>query len=60
MDDLTGVMTREWNYFPLSATMNNLLVGLGGITSDEQLAGKNDLLARINRPITWVCSTTNH
>ena len=31
-DPLTVVMTREWDYFPISATMNNLLVGLGGIT----------------------------
>ena len=59
-DDLTGVMTREWNYFPLSATMNNLLVGLGGITSDEQLAGKNDLLARIKPADYMGVQYTNH
>lgn len=34
-DDLTGVMSREWNTQPLSATMNNLYVGLGGISSAE-------------------------
>ena len=36
-DDLTGVMTREWNHFLLSATLNNLWVGLGGIPSTQQL-----------------------
>jgi hypothetical protein len=36
-DDLTGVMSREWNAQLLSATLNNLYVGLGGITSEEQL-----------------------
>ncbi len=36
-NDLTGVMTREWNAQPLSATLNNLFIGLGGIPSAEQL-----------------------
>ena len=36
-DDLTGVMTREWNSQYLSATLNNLYTGLGGITSEEQI-----------------------
>jgi len=36
-DDLTGVMTREWNHFLLSSTLNNLWVGLGGIPSTNQL-----------------------
>lgn len=36
-DDLTGAMTREWNYFPISATLNNLFVGLGGIKSTDQV-----------------------
>lgn len=36
-DDLSGVMTREWNSQPLSATLNNLYIGLGGIASEEQL-----------------------
>lgn len=36
-DDLTGVMTREWNEQYLSATLNNLYTGLGGITSEEQI-----------------------
>ncbi|WP_290798702.1 SusD/RagB family nutrient-binding outer membrane lipoprotein [Flavihumibacter sp. UBA7668] len=34
---LTGVMTREWNYFQLSATMRNLTIGLGGIESADQV-----------------------
>lgn len=36
-DALTGVMTREWNYFQLSSTMNNLYLGLGGIKSADQV-----------------------
>ncbi len=39
-DDLTGVMSREWNTQPLSATLNNLYLGLGGVKSEDQLAGK--------------------
>src|SRR5690606_11017185 len=36
-DPLTGVMTREWNYFQLSSTINNLYLGLGGIKSADQV-----------------------
>lgn len=36
-DALTGVMTREWNSFILSSTMNNLMLGLGGIKSADQV-----------------------
>ena len=36
-DDLTAVMSREWNAQPLSATLNNLYIGLGGIPSERQL-----------------------
>lgn len=36
-DPLSGVMTRSWNQMPLSATLNNLFVGLGGIPSSNQL-----------------------
>lgn len=36
-DDLTAVMSREWNAQNLSATLNNLYVGLGGIPSDRQV-----------------------
>lgn len=35
-DDLTGVMSREWNNQFLSATLNNLYIGLGGISSQIQ------------------------
>jgi len=36
-DDLTGVMSRQWNSQPLSATLNNLYIGLGGVDSENQL-----------------------
>lgn len=36
-DALTGVMTREWNSQPLSATLNNLYIGLGGISTQDQV-----------------------
>jgi hypothetical protein len=36
-DDLTAVMSREWNAQLLSATLNNLYIGLGGIPSEVQL-----------------------
>src|SRR5690625_2215713 len=37
-DAYTGVMTREWNMNYLSPTMNNLMIGLGGILSKDQLS----------------------
>ncbi|HAX95240.1 MAG TPA: SusD/RagB family nutrient-binding outer membrane lipoprotein, partial [Prolixibacteraceae bacterium] len=39
-DALSGVMSREWNAQPLSATLNNLYVGLGGVKSEDQLDSK--------------------
>lgn len=36
-DDLTGVMSREWNSQQLSATLNNLMIGLGGVKTADQL-----------------------
>ncbi len=36
-DALTGVMTREWNAFMLSATMNNLVKNLGSIKTADQV-----------------------
>ncbi len=36
-NNLTAVMSREWNAQPLSATLNNLFIGLGGIPSQDQL-----------------------
>ena len=37
-DDLTGVMSREWNSQIISVTLNNLYIGLGGVKSTDQLA----------------------
>jgi len=37
-DPLSGVMSREWNAQTLSATLNNLYIGLGGIKSDQLVA----------------------
>src|SRR5690606_22561565 len=36
-DPLSGVMSREWNGQVLSATLNNLYLGLGGVKSEVQL-----------------------
>ncbi len=36
-DGLTGVMSRPWNQQILSETMNNLMIGLGGVSSTDQL-----------------------
>jgi len=35
-DALTGVMSRSWNTQLLSATLNNLFIGLGGIKTADQ------------------------
>ncbi|ANF51026.1 susd and RagB outer membrane lipoprotein domain protein [Chryseobacterium glaciei] len=37
-DALTGVMSREWNSQLLSATLNNMYIGLGGVNSTDQLS----------------------
>lgn len=37
--DYTGVMTREWWDHEISATLNNLMIGLGGIESANLLSG---------------------
>ncbi|MFD2033894.1 SusD/RagB family nutrient-binding outer membrane lipoprotein [Belliella marina] len=39
-DDLTGVMSREWNIQWLSSTLNNLYVGLGGVPTQSQVASQ--------------------
>ncbi|MGO1519912.1 MAG: SusD/RagB family nutrient-binding outer membrane lipoprotein [Sphingobacterium sp.] len=39
-DPLSGVMSREWNGQILSATLNNLYLGLGGIKSVDQLSSQ--------------------
>ncbi|WP_291870282.1 SusD/RagB family nutrient-binding outer membrane lipoprotein [Maribacter sp.] len=36
--DYTGVMTRQWNNQYLSPTLNNLMIGLGGVSSVDQLS----------------------
>lgn len=38
-DDLSGVYTRCWYLLPLSTTLDNLVVNLGGIKSADQLPG---------------------
>lgn len=37
-NELSGVMTRPWNQQIISATLNNLYLGLGGVTSQSQLS----------------------
>ena len=37
-NDFTGVMTREWWDHEVSATLNNLMIGLGGIPSADLLS----------------------
>ncbi len=36
-DDATGVYSRSWYTLPLTATLNNLTVNLGGIKTEDQL-----------------------
>lgn len=36
-DALTGVMSREWNSHYLTATLNTLYTGLGGIKTEDQV-----------------------
>lgn len=50
-DDLTGVMSREWNSQPLSSTLNNLYIGLGGIDSETLLP--NEMHGNI-KPDNWI------
>lgn len=45
-NELAGVLTREWSIFNVSATLNNLLVGLGGVSTTTQ----------INDDFTWLDS----
>ncbi|MFN4316418.1 MAG: SusD/RagB family nutrient-binding outer membrane lipoprotein [Chitinophagaceae bacterium] len=39
-DALTGVMTREWNYFQLPATYSNIVKGLGGVLTEDQVGAE--------------------
>ncbi|AUC83830.1 SusD/RagB family nutrient-binding outer membrane lipoprotein [Polaribacter sp. ALD11] len=37
-NDYTGVMTRQWWDHEITATLNNLMIGLGGVTSQSMLS----------------------
>jgi len=50
-DALTGVMTRSWDVQPLSETLNNLYVGLGGVKSADLLG--NEFQSSI-KPSNWM------
>ncbi len=45
-DPLTGVMSRGWNTQLLSATLNNIFIGLGGVKTENQFDNP-DLIAKI-------------
>ena len=49
--DLTGVMSRSWNAQPISATINNLMIGLGGIKSADLLDAK---FQPFIKPANWL------
>ncbi|WP_313791572.1 SusD/RagB family nutrient-binding outer membrane lipoprotein [Allomuricauda sp. SCSIO 64092] len=36
-NNFTGVMTRPWNNQFISAALNNIMIGLGGVPSEDQL-----------------------
>lgn len=56
-DALTGVMTREWNYFQISATLSNIYTGLGGITTATQVPA----YAAYAKPVDYIGQQyTNH
>jgi hypothetical protein len=50
-NDLSGVMSRSWDTQPLSATLNNIFVGLGGIKSADLLSA--DFQSYI-KPANWL------
>lgn len=47
---LTGVLTREWNAMALSASVNNLMLGLGGIPSAELLKNASEQIRKKIKP----------
>lgn len=51
-DDLTGVMTRQWNYQLLTATLNNIYTGLGGVPSANQGLPAN--IATKIKPVNYI------
>lgn len=50
-DDLSGVMSRSWDTQPLSVTLCNLYVGLGGVKSADQLGAAFDSYIK---PANWM------
>ncbi|SCQ22338.1 Susd and RagB outer membrane lipoprotein [Tannerella forsythia] len=52
-DPLTGVMSREWNAQRLSTTINNLYIGLGGVSTESQVKGDAKALAMV-KPENWM------
>lgn len=50
-DALTGVMSRSWDTQPLSSTLNNLFIGLGGVKSADLLG--SDFQSAI-KPANWL------
>lgn len=47
---LTGVMSREWDDFFITPTMNNLMIGLGGVTTQESIGSLYDLPSGAIKP----------
>lgn len=48
-DPVTNVMSRQWNNHYLSPTLNNLVIGLGGISSQDQVdADKHSFIKSAN------------
>lgn len=44
--DLDGVMSRPWNAQPISVTINNMMIGLGGIDFQVPAAIKEDVVLK--------------
>ena len=63
--DLTGVMTREWNHMRLTATLSNIMVGLGGVSTQSQTPSemhsniKNDLYLGVRYEDHFATKTNN-
>lgn len=50
-DPLAGVMSRSWNTQLISASLNNIYLGYGGIKTEDQVA---DSLHSYIRPANWI------
>ncbi len=46
-DDFTAVMSRQWNSNIISATLNNLMINLGGITTVKSIGSKYPIAAAV-------------